>query len=178
VDDSEIRIMRPLPAKLIPALGVMALLLTQASCALLQLPEDLLEGAFGTPQIEADVHRLVNDYRRGRGLEPLVMDQRISMIAREHSQAMAAGRRELGHEGFDARAAAVRQLGIAYLRFAENVGMNNYPAREAAREAVQGWIDSSGHRQNILGDFQMTGIGVAAGPDGRYYFTQLFVGTE
>ena len=52
------------------------------------------------------------------------------------------------------------------------------PATRSARLVVEGWIASAGHRQNIEGDFTLTGIGAAAGRDGTRYFTQIFVKTE
>ncbi len=44
-----------------------------------------------------------------------------------------------------------------------------------AREVVDGWLHSPGHRRNIMGDFRLTGIGVAEAANGMIYFTQIFV---
>ena len=41
--------------------------------------------------------------------------------------------------------------------------------------AVDGWIKSDGHRQNMEGNYNLTGIGVAMNPQGEYYFTQIFI---
>lgn len=46
---------------------------------------------------------------------------------------------------------------------------------EEATAAVQGWIKSTGHRQNMEGNFNLTGIGVATNAKGQYYFTQMFI---
>jgi uncharacterized protein YkwD len=41
--------------------------------------------------------------------------------------------------------------------------------------AVEGWMESKGHRKNILGvEYTHTGVGIAVGADGTIYFTQLF----
>jgi len=40
---------------------------------------------------------------------------------------------------------------------------------------VQGWLKSPGHRKNIKGDFDVTGIGVSKNAQGDYYFTQIFI---
>jgi uncharacterized protein YkwD len=44
-----------------------------------------------------------------------------------------------------------------------------------AREVVDGWLNSPGHRRNIEGDFRLTGIGIAKRSDGMVYFTQIFI---
>lgn len=47
-------------------------------------------------------------------------------------------------------------------------------ADSVADSIVQGWINSSGHRRNILGDYDEQGIGVDIRDDGRVMATQLF----
>ena len=42
-------------------------------------------------------------------------------------------------------------------------------------QAVEGWSKSPEHRKNMLGNFSLTGIGVAQGQEGRYFFTQIFI---
>ena len=49
------------------------------------------------------------------------------------------------------------------------------PGPMGAREVVDGWLHSPGHRRNIEGDFRLTGIGLAEGSNGMIYFTQIFV---
>ncbi len=43
---------------------------------------------------------------------------------------------------------------------------------------MSGWLRSPGHRENIEGAYDLTGIGVARSRQGVYYFTQLFAGTR
>lgn len=45
---------------------------------------------------------------------------------------------------------------------------------DTARVAVEGWIKSPGHRKNLLGAFDLCGIGVAQSSGGEFFFTQLF----
>jgi uncharacterized protein YkwD len=40
---------------------------------------------------------------------------------------------------------------------------------------VDGWKNSPEHRKNMLGDFSLTGIGIAQSNDGGYFFTQIFI---
>ena len=121
--------------------------------------------------IEKAVYNQVNQYRASRGLPPLNANTRMSEQARIHSQNMANGKVPFGHQGFEQRVTAVA---IAYSSAAENVAYNQGYS-DPATVAVQGWIKSSGHRQNIEGNFNLTGIGVATNAQGQYYFTQLFI---
>ena len=96
------------------------------------------------------------------------------LVARRHSAAMAAHARGVGHEGFDDRVLILRRA-LATRRTGENVALNR-GYRDPAAEALRGWIASAGHRRNLEGPYEATGIGVARNPDGELYFTQLFVG--
>jgi uncharacterized protein YkwD len=125
-------------------------------------------------KIERVVSELVNRHRRRRGLAPLVVDARIARQARQHSAAMAAGRTPLGHQGFEERIEAVRRV-IAFRRSAENVAFNQ-GHRDPAAEAVRGWLASRGHRENIEGPYELTGVGVVTNAAGEVYLTQIFVG--
>jgi uncharacterized protein YkwD len=124
--------------------------------------------------LESQIHGLVNDRRADRALPPLQWDPRIAEAARQHSQAMASGRRPFGHDGFDARASALGSV-MTMRSMAENVAYDSRDGSRLASQVVDGWILSSGHRQNIDGTFTRTGIGVARGGDGTRYFTQIFV---
>ncbi len=129
--------------------------------------------ATSTEALEQAIHTQINQYRRDQGLPPLTLDPRISEQARSHSQAMAAGRVAFGHDGFNQRGSAIRRT-IAWNSIAENVATNQGYS-DPDRRAVTGWINSSGHRQNIQGQYNLTGIGVARNSRGQYYFTQIFV---
>lgn len=123
--------------------------------------------------LEQSVHQQINRYRQSRNLPPLTLDSRISQQARVHSEAMASGRVPFSHNGFDARVRAIGQS-IAYRRAAENVAYNQGYS-DPGQQAVEGWIKSSGHRQNMEGQFDMTGIGISKNAKGEYYFTQIFI---
>jgi uncharacterized protein YkwD len=127
-----------------------------------------------TARLEETVLDLVNRHRRAHGLAALVPDPRIARQARAHSAAMAAGKTPLGHAGFDARAAALHEL-MKFRGIGENVAVNS-GHRDPAAEAVRGWLASRGHRANIEGPYERTGIGVASNAKNEVYFTQIFVG--
>ncbi|HEY9847062.1 MAG TPA: CAP domain-containing protein [Candidatus Caenarcaniphilales bacterium] len=126
--------------------------------------------------LEQSVHTQINQYRASRSLPPLTLDSRISQQARTHSQNMASGLVAFGHDGFSQRVQVITQV-IPLSSAAENVAYNQ-GSTDPARQAVQGWIASSGHQANIVGSYNLTGIGVAMNASGRYYFTQIFIRTR
>lgn len=136
-----------------------------------QAPKPSNSGAFTT--LEQSTHAQVNQYRKSRNLPPLTLDARISEQARVHSQAMASGRVPFSHQGFEQRVSVIGRA-IPYRASAENVAYNQgYDNPD--QQAVQGWIKSQGHRINMEGQYDLTGIGVAKNAKGEYYFTQLFI---
>ena len=114
----------------------------------------------------------INRVRQQYGLKPLKAWKALSDCARGHSQNMASEKCPFGHDGFNQR--ADHMWGHASLSsFAENVAYSyNYDDHVAV--AVDGWMKSQGHKKNILGDFEETGVGVAINAEGEFYITQLF----
>ena len=90
-----------------------------------------------------------------------------------HSQNMAQQQVKFSHQGFESRIEAIEDY-ISYRSAAENVAYNEGYSTPAER-AVTGWIKSDGHRQNSVGDYNLTGIGIAQNERGEYYFTQIFI---
>lgn len=124
-------------------------------------------------QLELSVHQQVNDYRASRNLPPLKLDPRISEQCRIHSQSMANGEVPFGHGGSKARFQAVRQI-VPWKEIAENVAFNSGYV-DPGKQAVKGWIESPGHQRNMIGNYELTGIGIVKNAKAEYYFTQIFV---
>jgi uncharacterized protein YkwD len=124
-----------------------------------------------------EVHRLINEYRYRKGLQPLRLLAGISRVATQHSENMAALKIPFGHEGFDERSDEVLTHKASPSSTGENVFMCfGYDESQLAKMAVNSWIESKGHRENIEKNFVYTGIGIAEGKGGSIYFTQFFVG--
>lgn len=123
--------------------------------------------------LEAEIHAKINQYRQSQNLPSLSFDGRISEQARAHSQAMASGKATFSHDGFEKRVDAIAKS-IPYRSAGENLAYNQ-GYRDPGDQAVQGWLNSPGHYKNIVGDFDLTGVGVVKTPQGRYYFTQIFI---
>jgi len=121
--------------------------------------------------ISREILFFVNEFRRSKGLPALQANSYISSVALGHSKDMLTGKSPFGHDGFRQRIDRISsRLGKLHVA-AENVASGPMDAREV----VDGWLHSPGHRRNIMGDFQLTGVGVAEAANGMIYFTQIFV---
>ena len=79
----------------------------------------------------------------------------------------------MNHGGFDLRTDTVARR-IPIRNAAENVAVN-FGYAHPDLVAIQGWIASTDHHKNIIGAYDLTGIGVAQNAQGEYYFTQIFI---
>jgi uncharacterized protein YkwD len=123
--------------------------------------------------LEQKIYQQVNQYRRSRNLPSLNWDEHLSKIARAYSQKMAARKASFSHDGFEDRVKAIAKR-IPLQAAGENLATIRGYA-DPATVAVQGWINSPSHRENMERNFDLTGIGVAKNSAGQYYVTQLFV---
>ena len=157
---------------------------------------------FDAKQIEYYVHEFTNQERVNHGLSQLVFDPEITQIARGHSSDMAK-REYFAHETPEGLSPSDRadQNGyscqkivglIIYSGIAENIfqgylfdsyytingEITSYEwntVEEIAEITVEGWMNSPGHRENILTKvFDREGIGVEITQDYKVYVTQNF----
>jgi hypothetical protein len=157
------------------AVGVALLRLDEGGYVLSALFQEDVPARVGLEAMERRAVEAVNRVREEHGLHPLRIDDRLTAVARAFSERMAA-------EGFfdhttpDGQTTVdrVRAAGIAYLRLSENLQYNN--DRDPVPNAVRSWLESPGHRANLLDDgVTRTGIGIAFDDQGGVYFTQLFL---
>ena len=140
-------------------------------------------GGRGRPDID-QVNRLIveqtNTFRRANGLEATAPNPALAQAARSFAAYMARTDR-YGHEA-DGREPAQRatEHGYAYCLVAENIAYqfhsHGFRALELAKQLVEGWKDSPGHRRNMLdADATETGAAVVqSARSGRYYAVQMF----
>lgn len=122
-------------------------------------------------KMAVDVLYYVNKHRTDMGLGELKMNDVIIKEALGHSRNMAYKRVPFGHDGFDERMGRIlKQLAPANAA-AENVAEGS----KTAQEVVNLWLHSPGHRKNIEGDYNTTGIGIVPASDGTLYYTQIFI---
>lgn len=123
--------------------------------------------------IQNDILVYINEYRLQHGLNPLTMDNRIVAEAKKHSRDMATHNVPFGHKHFLSRIdrlhSRIKNSGAG----AENVAYNY----KDAQDVVKNWLRSPGHKRNIDGNYNITGIGVARDRNGKIYFTQIFLRT-
>lgn len=152
-------------------------------------------------ELEEQIHNLINDERQNYGLSPLIYDSELAVIARDHSQDMAL-RGYFSHynlEGQDPTDRAKATGYDCYKNFgnyytdgvAENIFQNNLydgityydgvpvydwnSQSEIASSTVTGWMNSYGHRMNILdSSYDKEGIGVAFSSNDEVLITQDF----
>ena len=143
---------------------------------------ELEVGSSLTSTVEKEIHLLVNEERT----TPLLWDEELAAIARRHSVDQAAKgyfshKNSLGQSpterGLQAGYECFKDYGSYYTEgLAENIfSLAGYAWEDVAQVTVEGWMDSPGHRANILHEsYSKEGIGVAEGEFGDIYVTQNF----
>ena len=153
-------------------------------------------------ELESEIHVLINNERQNYGLSPLQYDSKLADIARDHSQDMAA-RNYFDHNNPEGQGPTERAIAAGYTVYkdlgggwysegiAENIFqnwlydsityINGIPSydwstqSEIASSTVSGWMNSPGHRSNILeSSYEKEGIGVAISSDYKVLITQDF----
>lgn len=120
---------------------------------------------------EQQVVDLTNAERSKNGLAPLKVDLELSKVAREKSKDMAANN-YFDHNSptYGSPFDMMKKFGISYRSAGENIAMG----QRTPQEVVQAWMNSQGHRENILNS-SYTHIGVGHVENGNYW-TQQFIG--
>ncbi|MCI5705498.1 MAG: SafA/ExsA family spore coat assembly protein [Pseudoflavonifractor sp.] len=120
---------------------------------------------------EAEVIRLVNEVRVQNGLSALKANWELSRVARYKSQDMADNR-YFSHTSptYGTPFEMIRAFGLSYRTAGENIAYG----QATPQAVVTAWMNSSGHRANILSS-SYTQIGVGYAAKGRYW-TQMFLG--
>ena len=119
---------------------------------------------------EREVVRLVNAERKRMGLSELKYNWQLSRVARYKSEDM----RDKGYFShtsptYGSPYQMMKSFGITYRTAGENIAKG----QTSPEAVVKGWMNSSGHRANILNpSFTEIGVGFASGN----YWTQMFIG--
>ena len=115
---------------------------------------------------------LTNQFRAKNKLPPLKWDDSIWKISLTHSKNMGDGKVPFGHKGFNER---IKQFPFHFSLACENVFMcQGYSEYSIAENAVNGWINSPGHRKNLLSNTNFCAIATYRTSSGAYYLTQMF----
>lgn len=119
---------------------------------------------------ESEVIRLVNEIRAENGLNALTADWELSRVARFKSQDMKDNK-YFSHTSpvYGSPFEMIKNFGISYRSAGENIARG----QATPQAVVNAWMNSSGHRANILNS-SYTKIGVGYVSDGNYW-TQMFI---
>jgi uncharacterized protein YkwD len=128
----------------------------------------------GGASVAEDVVRYTNEARTRNGVAPLRVSSKLMEAARIHAEQMASAQRAahtISGARYPTMQDRINAVGYAYMQVAENVAWN----QRTAQEVVATWMNSSGHRANIL-DPGLTEIGAAMARSsrGEPYWIQVF----
>ncbi len=114
---------------------------------------------------------LVNEERAKAGLEAVTVDEKIESAALVRAKEIELS---FSHTRPDGRSfsTVLTENGISFQSSGENIAWG----QSSPEEVMNGWMNSSGHRANILNpDFKKIGVGFYQNQAGRKFWTQLFV---
>ncbi len=138
---------------------------------MLAFPAGACEIPAGLAGLRVELLALTNAERAGQGLGALRADPRLDEAAQTQA-CRTAGRERLTHRGswFAGLGRRLRRVDYPYAMAVENIG----EGQRSAAEIVRGWMDSPGHRVNMLArDARDAGYGVALAANGRWHWSMV-----
>jgi uncharacterized YkwD family protein len=123
--------------------------------------------------LELRVVELVNKERVSRGLQPLANNWQLQRVARYKSADML-NKKYFSHTSptYGSPFNMMENFGITFSSAGENIAMG----QRTPEEVVNAWMNSPGHRANILSPtYTQIGVGYAKGSTGMTYWTQMFI---
>ena len=124
-------------------------------------------------RIEQQILSLVNKERSKQALSPLKLNWELSRVAKYKSQDMAS-KNYFSHTSptYGSPFDMMKKFGISYKSAGENIAAG----QKTPQEVMNAWMNSSGHRANILSSsFTELGVGKATGGSYGIYWTQMFI---
>ena len=120
----------------------------------------------------SQVVTLVNEERAKAGLGALTVDTKAEAAAAVRAKEIMTSFSHTRPNG-SSFSTALKEQGASYSTAGENIAWG----QKTPQEVVTGWMNSSGHRANILGaNYTKIGCGFYQGSDGTCYWSQLFMG--
>lgn len=119
----------------------------------------------------SQVVKLVNEERAKAGLSPLTVKERVVGAAETRARELETSFSHTRPNGSDFNT-ALTAAGVQYRGAGENIAYG----QKTPEQVMQGWMNSAGHRANILdSSFTSIGVGHYRSASGVDYWTQLFV---
>jgi len=123
--------------------------------------------------MEKEVVRLVNIEREKQGLQPYKHNSQVTSIARRKSEDMR-DKKYFSHQSptYGSPFEMLNQFGVEFTAAGENIAKG----QKTAQAVMTSWMNSPGHRKNILSEkFTEIGVGLAKDANGTTYWTQQFI---
>ena len=139
-------------------------------------PRDEDRPLYEIERLEQECLEQVNKQRTARGIAPLRLSADLRPLARYYSWWMAE-ERFFSHTDPDGKTIRERvsESGISWRALGENIAYSRGYINPVAA-SMSGWMDSDGHRRNILDRaFTQTAVGAWIDKDGTVYFTEIFM---
>lgn len=131
---------------------------------------DAPEESGGVQEAAEAVASLVNAARRDAGLSELELDADLCAAAQARAQEIAQSFSHTRPDGSSCFT-ILEEFGISYRAAGENIAMG----QRTPEEVMDGWMNSSGHRANILnGTFTSIGVGYYVDGAGAAHWVQIF----
>ncbi len=131
---------------------------------------DAPEESGGVQEAVEAVASLVNAARRDAGLSELELDADLCAAAQARAQEIAQSFSHTRPDGSSCFT-ILEEFGISYRAAGENIAMG----QRTPEEVMDGWMNSSGHRANILnGTFTSIGVGYYVDGAGAAHWVQIF----
>ena len=159
-------------AKLLRVLLLVAVIFTMNSCSSDSSEESTTSNqqamTYTYNSTELETMALINAYRASIGLNELKGINHISYKSEEHDHYMIANN-VVNHNDFVSRSENIMKV-LGAKSVSENIAYN-YNSPKAALEA---WLRSPTHKQNIEGNFTHFGLTIRLSADGKKYYTNIF----
>ncbi len=156
----------------LPLMAILAFL-SLNSCSTEEYNEDISEMDIDSPPlakpIEIEILELINEYRITNGLSTLTGNGTVKAVAFTHTDYMIEVD-NVSHDNFFVRKQSLQENANA-IRVSENVAYGY----TTASSVVNAWINSPGHRENIVGNFTDFDISAEQDEDGNWYYTNIFI---
>lgn len=135
---------------------------------------DSTSGSVVPGSMTSQVVTLVNKERASNGLQPVASDSQLAKLAQMKAEDMAKnGYFSHTSPTYGSAFDMMKTYGVSYKTAGENIAKG----QKTAEAVMNGWMNSSGHRANILkSDYTKIGVGYAKASDGTTYWVQIFKG--
>ena len=131
----------------------------------------LLLVSFDLSSSELSLIKIHNELRENKRVASLEVSQQLMIAARHHAAWMAINNKMSHYEGKIDLSYRVNLVGYSWSSIGENIAFG----QETSEEVMKDWMNSPGHRSNILSNsYTEIGVGVVKASNGQKYWCTVF----